>query len=122
MRLFLSILLVLLGTVVHPDAAGAAGDAVIRDLKNTRIIKSQEQPHNILNEACVACHPKEKFDFWLLIFKGKPPVVSVEGAGEKERPGGQAPIAGTAAARKNRYNSHESLGCNFCHFGTPTAA
>ncbi len=115
---------VILGAALAPDAFGAAGETVIRDLKNTKIIKSLEQPHNILNEACLACHPKEKFDFWLLIYKGKPPAISIEGAEELGR-GGATTGGGAAtavAAPKNRYNSHDSLGCNFCHFGTPTAA
>ncbi len=122
MHVFLLAVIVFLDGVLASLAFGAAGETVIRDLKNTKIIKSAEQPHNILNEACVACHPKEKFDFWLLIYRGKPPAVSVEGVGEQPRAG---PVAGreeAGAVPKNRYNSHDSLGCNFCHFGTPSAA
>lgn len=125
MRVLLLALVVLVDAAFGSRSAGAAPETVIRDLKNTKIIRSQEQPHNILNDACVACHPKEKFDFWLLIYKGKPPAVSVEGADEKSRAGSKAAgeaSAATKAAPKNRYNSHDSLGCNFCHFGTPSGA
>ncbi len=117
MRLAIAILAVLLRAV----AADAAGETVIRDLKNTKIIRSQEQPHNILNEACIACHPKEKFDFWLLIYKGKPPSVTIDRPEDKGFTAGIAAETATAAP-KSRYNSHESLACNFCHFGNPTAA
>lgn len=102
--------------------AGMAAETVIRDLKNTKIIRSQEQPHNLLNEACLACHPKDKFDFWLLIYKGRPPAVTVEGAEEKGRPASAGGAGASAAGPKNRYNSHDTLACNICHFGTPTAA
>lgn len=114
----------LLAFVILLDSAfpSLAAETVIRDLKNTKIIRSQEQPHNILNEACLACHTGEKFDFWLLIFKGKPPVVSVEGSEEKGPGGGTRDAGAGKPAPKNRYNSHDSLACNFCHFGTPTAA
>jgi len=121
LRVLLLALVVLLDAAVAFRPAGAA-ETVIRDIKNTKIIRSQEQPHNILNEACLACHPKEKFDFWLLIYKGKPPLVTVEGAEEKGHVGSTGAAAASAATPKNRYNSHDSLGCNFCHFGTPTAA
>ncbi len=124
MHLLLLAVVVLLEAALAPSAAGAPGETVIRDLKNTKIIRSQEQPHTILNEACLACHPKEKFDFWLLIYKGKPPAIAVEGADERGRGGAGAADAAPAggAASKNVYNSHDSLACNFCHFGTPTAA
>ncbi len=122
MHVLLLAVIVFLDGVLASLAFGAAGETVIRDLKNTKIIKSTEQPHNILNEACLACHPKEKFDFWLLIYKGKPPAVAVEGADDKAR-AAPGTAAGTAAeAAKNRYNAHDSLACNVCHFGTPTAA
>lgn len=121
MRVVLLALVILINAFSPPHPARAA-ETIIRDLKNTKIIRSQEQPHNILNEACLACHPKEKFDFWLLIYKGKPPVVSVEGTEEKAA-GATGGMAGNAikATPKNRYNSHDSIGCNFCHFGTPAA-
>ncbi len=121
MRVLLLALVVLVDAVCGSRPAGAA-ETIIHDLKNTKIIRSQEQPHNILNEACLACHPKEKFDFWLLIYKGKPPVVSVEGADEKGRSGSAAAGSASPTIPKNKYNSHDSQGCNFCHFGTPTAA
>jgi len=122
LHVILIVLVVLLDGFVALQAAGAA-ETVIRDLKNTKIIRSQEQPHNILNEACLACHPRDKFDFWLLIYKGKPPTVAVEGAEEKGRAGsGTTPEASPPTAPRNRYNSHDSIGCSFCHFGTPTAA
>ncbi len=122
MHLLLLALILALDVAFAPHAAGAVAETTIRNLKNTKIIRSQEQPHNILNEACLACHPKEKFDFWLLIYRGKAPVVSVEGADEKTGEGSAAAVEGSAKTPKNRYGSHDSLGCNFCHFGTPTAA
>ncbi len=122
MHLLLLALLVLIDAAIGVRSAGAAAETIIRDLRNTKIIRSQEQPHNILNEACLACHPKEKFDFWLLIYQGKPPAVSVEGAEEKGRAGSGSVPAASTAGPKNRYNSHDSMGCNFCHFGTPAAA
>lgn len=99
----------------------AAGETTIRDLKNTKIIHSQEKPHNILNEACVACHPKEKFDFWILIYKGSPPTMTIDRPGDKAMPGSTAPEA-SVARPKNRFNSHDSLACSFCHLENPTAA
>lgn len=122
MHILLLAVVVFLDAALAAHASGAAGETVIRDLKNTKIIKSVEQPHNILNEACLACHPKEKFDFWLLIYKGRPPAVSVEGAEEKGGAGSGSAVEAAAAKRKNRFNSHDSLGCSVCHFGTPTAA
>jgi hypothetical protein len=122
LRFFLFALGILLVSVVPSHAAGPAAETVIRDLKNTKIIRSQEQPHNILNEACLACHPKDKFEFWLLIYTGKPPVVSVVGGDEKERAAAGAAVGAGQPTPKNRYNSHDALTCNFCHFGTPTAA
>jgi hypothetical protein len=99
----------------------AASEPVIRDLKNTKIIHSQEKPHNILNEACVACHPKEKFDFWILIYKGKPPTVTIDRPGDKGTT--SATSADPAGAKpKNRYNSHDSLACSFCHLENPTTS
>lgn len=114
-------LLLILFVLFTASGAAAAGETIIRDLKNTKIIHSQEKPHNILNEACVACHPKEKFDFWLLIYKGNPPTVTIDrpeekalsAAGSEEAPGGRP---------KNRYNSHDSFACSFCHLDNPTPA
>ena len=81
-------------------------EVITRDLHNTKIIRSREQPHSILKDACVACHPKETFDFWLLIYKGTPPSMTVD---MPERPGSSAtPTVGDASppAKKNRYNSY----------------
>jgi hypothetical protein len=99
----------------------AAGETVIRDLKNTKIIHSQEKPHNILNEACIACHPKEKFDFWILIYKGNPPTMTIDRPEDKGTPGATASEAAVAPP-KNRFNSHDSLACSFCHLDNPTPA
>ncbi len=121
MHVLLLLFVVLVDAVIGARPVAGA-ETVIRDLKNTKIIRSNEQPHNILNEACLACHPKEKFDFWLLIYKGRAPSVAVEGPEDKARPGAEPATAVQAAGPKNRYNSHDSLGCNFCHFGSPTAA
>lgn len=118
MRFLLTLLLLL----ALPTISMAAGEPVIRGLHNTKIIQSKEQPHSILKEACIACHPKETFDFWLLIYKGAPPSLSVD---MPEKPGSvPAPAAGEASepAKRNRYNSHDSLGCNFCHLEHPTEA
>jgi hypothetical protein len=114
--------LLLIASAAAAIAAGqpaGTGETLIKDLKNTKIIRSTEQAHSILQEACLACHPKERFDFWLLIYKGKPPTVSVDS------PGTQSAAAGGAGAQQkaaNRYNSHDALSCNFCHFDNPTAA
>ncbi len=119
MQIFLLLLLFLLESV-GASAAGPAAETVIKDLKNTKIIRSYEQPHAILNEACLACHPKEKFEFWLLIYKGKQPTVLVEGSEVKGA--SQADSAAPAkSAPANKYNSHEALACSFCHFDNPTA-
>ncbi|HEX9191980.1 MAG TPA: hypothetical protein VF847_07780 [Candidatus Deferrimicrobiaceae bacterium] len=101
--------------------AARAGETVLRDLGNTKIIRSNEAPHNILGEACLACHPKETFDFWLLIYKGKPPTLSIDPPeGKREVP--PSVKAATAAGKANRYNAHDALQCNICHFENPTAA
>ena len=117
--LLLSILLLLCAGSVLAAPQPASGETVIRDLKNTKIIKSTEQAHSILQEACLACHPKDRFDFWLLIYKGKPPSVSID------TPGGRSVAVadgGTGAPHgANKYNSHDALACNFCHFDNPTA-
>lgn len=112
------ILLLSLLALLHASTAAASGETIIRDLKNTKVIRSNEQPHNILDEACLACHPKEKFEFWLLIYKGKSPTLTIDRPEERRT----APEAAAAApaAPKNRYNSHDSIGCNFCHFDSPT--
>ena len=109
---------------VLPGAVSAA-EKSIRDLTNTKIIKSHEQPHNILNEACVACHPKDKFDFWLLIYKGKEPKLAVDGSegiaapnAGAQRKGGAS--AGAAPRPANPFNSHDAIACNFCHLENPT--
>ncbi len=122
MRVVRFALVALVVAATCAPSPGTAAETVIRDLKNTKIIRSQEQPHNILNEACLACHPKDKFDFWLLIYKGRPPAVTVEGAEEKGARASTGGVGASAAGPKNRYNSHDSLACNICHFGTPTAA
>jgi len=98
-----------------------AGETVLRDLGNTKIIRSGDPPHNILGEACLACHPKEKFDFWLLIYKGKPPTLSVD-LPESRETRAPAPAAAPGGARPNRYNAHDSLPCSLCHFDNPTEA
>lgn len=117
MRTLLLIMLLLANATVAL-AAGPAGETVIKDLKNTKIIRSTEQPHAILNEACLACHPKDRFDFWLLIYKGKQPTVLVESADGKSAP--QADSGKQLPA--NKYNAHDALACSFCHFDNPTAA
>ena len=97
---------------------GADGETVIRGIGNMKIIRSNEPPHTILQDACVACHPKEKFDYWLLIYKGKPPAVAVDRhEGADVGAGAAAPTRG----KTNRFNSHDSLSCNLCHFENPTA-
>jgi hypothetical protein len=113
----LLIMLVLFADATAALAAGPAGETVIKDLKNTKIIRSTEQPHAILNEACLACHPKDRFDFWLLIYKGKQPTVLVESADGR---GASQADAGKQLP-PNKYNSHEALACSFCHFDNPTA-
>lgn len=112
-------LLLLLGL---PAGALSAGEPVIRGLHNTKIIRSREQPHSILKEACIACHPKETFDFWLLIYRGSPPTVAVDLPATPGQPSASVAGATAAAAPKNRYDSHDSLGCNFCHLENPTEA
>ncbi|HEY3490667.1 MAG TPA: hypothetical protein VGK27_11185 [Candidatus Deferrimicrobiaceae bacterium] len=112
-------LLILIQSSLAVAAGTPAGETVIKDLKNTKIIRSNEQPHQILNEACLACHPKDKFNFWLLIYKGKQPSVLVES--QDGKPGLQADGTGSKQAPVNKYNSHETLACSFCHFDNPTA-
>ncbi len=119
MHILLLLLLILETTLAY--AAGPAPETVIKDLKNTKIIRSQEQPHAILNEACLACHPKERFEFWLLIYKGKAPTVIVDTPGGKGGGTGDGAPTGKQAP-PNKYNSHEALACSFCHFDNPTAA
>jgi hypothetical protein len=98
-----------------PRPSHGAGETIIRDLHNTKIIRSNEQPHNILVEACVACHPKEKYDFWLIIYKDRPPSLTVDLPEAR-------PVAAAEPARPgNKYNSHDVIGCSFCHFENPTA-
>lgn len=114
------LLLIALAVLIRAVSSHAAGETVIRDLTNTKIIRSDEAPHNILSEACIACHREEKFRFWLLIYKGSPPTMSVDLPEEKGTAGADASQP-AAAVPKNPYNSHDSLGCNFCHFENPTA-
>lgn len=118
MKALLLILLMLMESS-FAMAAGEGGGPVIRDLKNTKIIRSHEQPHAILNEACLACHPKERFDFWLLVYKGNPPSVVVDSGDGKGA--GQTDSAASKALPANKYNSHDALACSFCHFDNPTA-
>ncbi len=116
----MSWILTILLLLVSVETFAADAETVIRGLGNTKIIRSNEPPHTILNEACVACHPKEKFEYWLLIYKGKAPSLTVD------RPEGSDQRAGTEAApvrgKTNRYNSHDSLACNLCHLQNPTEA
>lgn len=122
-NLLLRFLLTVLLLLAVPAASAATGEPVIRDLKNTKVIRSHEQPHSILKEACIACHPKDSFDFWMLIYKGKPPSISVDTPEGKARDSaGSGAGEAAAPAVRNRYNSHDSLGCNFCHFATPTGS
>ena len=116
MRRILAVFLLLVPVV----CLGADAETVIRGLGGTKVIRSNEPPHTILNDACVACHPKEKFDYWLLIYKGKPPILTID---RGEAPGERTAPAGPAGTGKtNRYNSHDALACNFCHFENPTEA
>ena len=116
MRSVLLVLLLLIPTVCR----GADAETVIRGLDGTKVIRSNEPPHTILNDACVACHPKEKFDYWLLIYKRKPPILTIDrGEAPKER---TAPSETAANGKKNRYNSHDALACTFCHFDNPSEA
>ncbi|GAB4231330.1 MAG: hypothetical protein OHK0028_06270 [Deltaproteobacteria bacterium] len=93
---------------------------MIRGIGNMKIIRSSEPPHTILQDACVACHPKEKFDYWLLIYKGKPPAIAVERGEAGEGRGAAGAAAGTG--KSNRFNSHDALSCKLCHFDNPTEA
>ncbi|MBI5904592.1 MAG: hypothetical protein HZB86_03440 [Deltaproteobacteria bacterium] len=113
------ILLALLLLAFAPVCEATDGETVIRDLGKTRIIPSNEAPHNILSDACLACHPKEKFEFWLLIYKGKPPTVSVDRLRKPEAADAPGTPSGKPA-QANRYNSHDGLACNLCHFDNPT--
>ncbi len=91
-------------------------EKVIRDIHDIQIIKSEERPHDILYEACYACHPKEKFKFWLLIYGKKEPKIVID---KKPSP----PIlAGKQREERKEQNlsSHQNMGCNFCHFENPT--
>ncbi len=102
----------------------AEEEKIIRQLDRTKIIRSHEEPHNILNEACVACHPKEKFDFWLLIYKGHEPTLTVDRPDVASEKGiaakkGTGPDS-TASRPSNPYNSHDTIACNFCHLENPT--
>ena len=116
MRRALLVLFLLTPAVCH----GADAEKVIRGLGGTKVIRSNEPPHTILNDACVACHPKEKFDYWLLIYKGKPPVMTIDRGAPREE---QAPPGETPGSLKaNRFNSHDTLSCNLCHFEKPTEA
>lgn len=118
MQLLVAFLLLL----VLPASSMSAGEPVIRGLSNTKVIRSREQPHSILKEACIACHPKETFDFWLLIYQGAPPTMSVE---MPEKPGAspvQTVEEEKVRAPRDPYNSHSSLGCNFCHLEHPSAS
>lgn len=109
---------VLFSALAAACALTAAAEPLIRDLGGTRIIKSREAPHNILGEACVACHPGEKFDFWLLVYKGKGPRLAVDGAADN---GASAERLAEAQARpRNRFNAHDALSCGFCHFDNPS--
>lgn len=120
--LLLVALLAAASAVCLPGSASA--ETVIRDLSGIKIIKSHEAPHNILGEACVACHPRERFEFWLLIYKGKPPSLVLEGARDNAAGAGSGVHgAGTGGAARppNRYNSHEAMACSFCHFENPRA-
>jgi hypothetical protein len=84
-----SVLLVLL-LLIPTASRGADAETVIRGLGGTKVIRSNEPPHTILNDACIACHPKEKFDYWLLIYKGKTPILTIdrgEAPGERTAPG-----------------------------------
>ena len=113
------VLLALLLLLLAPVCGASEGETVIRGLGNTRIIPSTEAPHNILTDACLACHPKEKFEFLLLIYKGTRPTVTLD-RGEKRETGADPGVAAAGPARTNRYNAHDGLTCNLCHFDNPT--
>jgi hypothetical protein len=107
-------------TLIAYDPTGVGrteeSEKVIKDLHDIRIIKSRERPHDILNEACYACHPKEKFKFWLLIYEKKEPKLTVE---KKLVPA--IPAGGKKGAHKGKhFNFHAGLGCNVCHYENPS--
>jgi len=108
----LLITLIVLFSAVSLSLAG--GEKVIKGIDKTRIIKSQDKPHDVLKKACYACHPGEKYDFWMLIYEGKEPRITVE---RKLTPFGTG--VGAATEGKGTFNSHESLTCNFCHYENP---
>ena len=118
-------ILVLLTLFLLPlSEVHAEGEKFIRDLDKTKIIRSREEPHNILNEACVACHPKDKFEFWLLIYKGREPKLTVDlpDADPGKAKAGKTPT-GAASAKSlpaNPFNSHDAISCNFCHLENPS--
>ncbi|HWS15265.1 MAG TPA: hypothetical protein VN450_03635 [Candidatus Methylomirabilis sp.] len=116
MRRILLVLFLLIPPVCH----GAESETVIRGLGGTKVIRSNEAPHTILNDACVACHPKDKFDYWLLIYKGKPPTMTIDRGESKDQQAAPGEPSGNRKA--NRYNSHDALSCNLCHFEKPTEA
>ncbi|RMG59073.1 MAG: hypothetical protein D6713_06260 [Deltaproteobacteria bacterium] len=89
------------------------GEKVIKGIDRTRIIRSHEKPHDVIKKACYACHPGEKFDFWMLIYEGKEPKLTVE---EKPKPFG---VAAKGVRQGEGMNSHENLACNFCHYDNP---
>jgi predicted CXXCH cytochrome family protein len=116
MRPVLLAILLLIPALSH----GADAEKVIRGIGNAKVIRSTEPPHTILNDACVACHPREKFDYWLLIYKGKAPILTIDRGEATGEPHGASKAP--AAKKSNRYNAHDAIACNFCHFENPSAA
>lgn len=94
----------------------AESEKVIKNLHDIMIIKSFEKPHDILHEACYACHPRDAFKFWLLIYDDKEPELTIE---KKMIP--PIPVGGKGEGVKNEnFSFHGGLGCNVCHFENPT--
>lgn len=103
--------------ILHRAATFAEdSEKVIKNLHDIRIIKSIEKPHDILNEACYACHPKEDYNFWLLIYEKREPKLTVE---KKATPAIPTGLDKEKGKGKN-FTFHTGLGCNVCHYENPT--
>lgn len=100
-------------------------EKVIKGLDDVHILKSREDSHKVLLEACKACHPDADYKFWMLVFgKGEPRIEAITESGSPQKASSDEDA--TAGERRptrigtwDYANSHDYFQCEFCHSSKP---